>query len=140
MGDFPLDTKTAHHLRTLVLHRIQLQCRQHFTDDFLRQTSLSFLEVAMADAFAGHLQAFCVAIGEEHILLDWPEDWWQAFKLRWFPTFTRWGLFKPVRMNHLDRKVYDAVCPHHHPQTSDHRHLPETHVAWLAGQDGFGGP
>ena len=44
------------------------------------------------------------------IVCEWPADWWQAFKERWFPKWIT-GLF-PVRYNHEEivaRAVYPLV-------------------------------
>lgn len=43
---------------------------------------------------------------------EYPKDWWQAFKERWFP---KWALRRwPVEMEviDIDHAIYGPVCPH----------------------------
>lgn len=92
----------------------------------------------IGDQFAVALRRDMVGLGGERIRIKerWPESWWEAFKERWFPTFTRWGVLRPVRYRTIDvdRKVYAAVCPHHVPFHRDNQR-PEVHVQYLAEMD-----
>jgi hypothetical protein len=63
----------------------------------------------------------------ERLVIDrqWPADWWQAVRARWFP---RWWLRRwPVRYEQIqiDQPLYAAICPH--LRTPDHG----SHVQWL---------
>ena len=56
---------------------------------------------------------------------SWPEDWWEAVRERWFPS---WYLAKyPVKYKHVSvhAKTYKAVCPHLQTQEQ------EDHVRWM---------
>ena len=138
---FAIPAASMRRVHTTVLHRVRLNCAEHFTQEFLEQTSLVFMEEAFVGGLTARLTASIVGIGKERIRVDreWPRTWWDAFKLRWFPTFTRWGLLRPADMDsvHIDQDVFAAVCPHHAPLTAD-RHQAHVHVQWLGGMDGYG--
>lgn len=77
------------------------------------------------------LDTYMVGIPKETIDLEaeWPEDWWEAFRERWFPAWwlKRW----PVKCHRiaLHTKKYGPVCPH--------LDVPDkgTHLAWLSQQE-----
>lgn len=60
--------------------------------------------------------AECIALVKKGHRIDideeWPADWWQAFKARWFPAWAlrRW----PVKMRevHVHEQIYGPLCPH----------------------------
>lgn len=57
---------------------------------------------------------------------QWPETWWDAVKVRWFP---RWALKRwPAQFREIDidRPLFYAVCPH---LQSDERNR---HLQWMA--------
>lgn len=60
---------------------------------------------------------------------QWPADWWQAFKARWFPL--RWLARWPVRYERVDvsEPVYAACCPHIDASGTDSKH-----IRWLQEQ------
>ena len=43
---------------------------------------------------------------------SYPENWWEAFKDRWFPEWLKRRYPVRFREIHIDRPVYKAVCPH----------------------------
>lgn len=138
---FAIPAASMRRVHTTVLHRIQLNCAEHFTQEFLEQTSLVFMEEAFVGGLTARLTASIVGVGKDHIRVnrEWPRTWWDAFKLRWFPTFMRLHLLRPAVMDsvHIDQDVFAAVCPHHAPLTGD-RHQARIHVQWLGGMDGYG--
>ena len=137
---FPRSSADMRQVHTTVLHRVRLNCVEHFTQEFLEQTSLAFMEEAFIGGLTARLTASIVGVGKDRIRVDreWPRTWWDAFKLRWFPTFIRFHLLRPAVIDsvHIDQDVFAAVCPHHSPLTGD-RHRAQDHVAWLCEQDGF---
>lgn len=67
-------------------------------EDFLtRQTAVAF-------------RTYFLGLGQEKREVEWPADWWQHFKARWFPAWAkrRW----PVQMTRREFIVYAKVCPH----------------------------
>ena len=78
-----------------------------------------------------HLSAYMNGgLFKERIQIDeqWPLDWWQAVRERWFPSWwlARWPV--KYRSVHVDRPIYAAVCPHLDgtPQSE--------HVLWMFSQ------
>ena len=53
------------------------------------------------------VRALCDGLStvEEHAM--WPEDWWQAFKVRWFPAWLE--RIYPIRMQRMETHRW---CPH----------------------------
>ena len=101
--------------------------------DILSQHELSSLRDAKAvelrvekiiDGLAIQLCASIWGMPRERLVIDrqWPADWWQATKERWFPAWwlRRW----PVRYEKIDLDVqmYSAICPHLSLDTQD-KHL-----------------
>ena len=75
------------------------------------------------------LRSYVHAMPREKISVhkQWPADWWQAFRARWFP---RWWLRKfPVKYERVDieQTIYGPVCPH--LLCEDNRE----HFQWMAG-------
>lgn len=57
---------------------------------------------------------------------EWPKDWWQAFRERWFPVW--WLRRYPVKTDfiEIDIQQYLAVCPHIQDDEQ------KEHLDWLA--------
>ena len=74
---------------------------------------LSFIDDVTKDLLV-ELTACMPGVVNERVIVheQWPKDWWQAFKERWFPSWLKRHF--PVEWNHLDidRPLYAAVCPH----------------------------
>lgn len=91
---------------------------------------LSVWEDREVDKLVMELEAFFQGIEDEHIRVDesWPLTWWDAVKERFAPAWfrRRW----PVHYGsvHVDRKIYQAVCPH---LPTDPKH---THYEWFTNQ------
>lgn len=73
------------------------------------------------------LKTYVLGLADERIRIykEWPENWWEAFKDRWFPTWLKNKY--PVRYDHImvDQAIYKAVCPH--LTTDEHK----KHVTFL---------
>lgn len=131
----------AVNIQTLVLDRVLLNIGHLVSTDTVRNMRLSGWHDQLADAFAFKLETYLLGIGKERIQFDcmWATTWWDAFKERWFPTFTRWTWFPmsppSYTGEHLNTERYAKVCPHHHPMVDPsgrNRDTLEMHTAWLA--------
>jgi hypothetical protein len=82
------------------------------------------------------LDTYMHGIGEERIVIDreWPADWWQAFRERWFPKW--WLKCWPVlhKSLHINEAKYAAVCPHIHDDGRDQ----QKHIRWMVMPKGIG--
>lgn len=58
-------------------------------------------------AMMHRLESDLLTMDEREITAQWPQDWWQAFRLRWFPPWwlARW----PVEYRYLREKQYGKV-------------------------------
>ncbi len=65
-----------------------------------------------------HFATYVMGMHEQRIDKEWPRDWWEAFKERWFFRFgLRWWVRRwPVRRESIHTDVYKAVCPHIEPR------------------------
>jgi len=77
------------------------------------------------------LHALCLAqLAHEYRLhVQYPRDWWEAFKARWFPV---WVLRScPVQYTVIDERheIFTSVCPHLPAGERD------PHVFYLGGID-----
>ena len=92
------------------------------------------------------VEAFIAAMPSKRIEInkEWPLDWWQAFRERWFPAW--WLSRYPVRHDriYISQQLYSQVCPHlQKDPTSIHLDFlaseisPEeiTHGELLSGED-----
>ena len=108
LRDVMFTTQTAEKLRIGVqqyLSREHLHCLAGGLDAHIYE---------IADGLAIQISSFVLATGGETISIHrrWPRDWWQAFKLRWFP---KWALSRwPATYDEIDieRRVYEKICPH----------------------------
>lgn len=81
---------------------------------------------------AAFLDTYMLGLPDQVISIDeqWPKDWWQAFRERWFP---KWRLKKhPVRYKTIQiyQKTFKAVCPHMTTPQGDNN----VHIEWFAEQ------
>jgi hypothetical protein len=106
--------------REIVAEKIQLASQICISGECLRDARLDLLADHAANQLVLRLSAYVVGLPTERISVhrQWPADWVQAFKERWFPAFLlrRW----PVRYERLDvdEPRFGAVCPH--LKTADH--------------------
>ena len=79
----------------------------------LRATTTLNVSREIADLMVMELAAFLAGkkVNTIHVDIEYPADWWQAFKERWFPQWmiNRWPIkYKRVYIN---ENQY-AICPH----------------------------
>lgn len=107
-----------------------VQC-QSFADQELANVSHDMAYNMMTRSYQQIIRVMGLGTKPEHIKVyrQWPADWWQAFKERWFPNWVlrRW----PVRYEtiDIDRTIYTRFCPH--VKIPDNR----PHISWLHDLD-----
>lgn len=78
--------------------------------NFRVETDMDYI----ADAMVVSLFTYMAGIGKERVEVheEWPANWWEALKERWFPAWAlrRWPVQK--KSIHISKAVYHAVCPH----------------------------
>lgn len=72
------------------------------------------VETSLKEFLVYKLEAYIQGLPDHKIKIDeeFPEDWWEAFKDRWFP---EWLLKRyPVKYKriYVNQKIYKSVCPH----------------------------
>ena len=74
------------------------------------------------------LKASVLAMPTRRVLLkvQYPADWWQAFRARWFPAWwlRRWPI--EYEVVEVDEQLYGAICPHVDVKVN------AEHFKWLA--------
>ncbi len=117
-------------LHEYVAERIRLGSIEYFSDAALGTMDAeleSFLDQAI-EGVGLRLRAYVYAMPKEtiEIHLKYPDDWWQAFRERWFPDWwlRRW----PVVYDLIDisEKRFGPVCPH---LAGSHN---TDHLQWMA--------
>ena len=97
-------------IRAVALERMRYAIDGAVSLECLEQSAIGV--EATVDLLCGQLrtQLDWIVAGEEleHIKAEWPRDWWQAFRARWFPAWAlkRW----PVVMAWAEMRA-DAVYP-----------------------------
>jgi hypothetical protein len=94
---------------------------------------VKFFDDKVMGQFIAQLECWASGLGEQTLSIheQWPRDWWQAFRERWFP---RWWLKKhPIKYKHIhvEQKIYKAVCPHNLGIATKK----EDHLRWLFWQE-----
>jgi hypothetical protein len=77
-----------------------------------------------------HLKAAALGKNIENVDIEekWPQDWWQAFRERWFPAWwlNRW----PVKYKRISvHKAIYRICPHLNMATD--KNSMGLHLQWL---------
>lgn len=113
----------------LLCDRVQFIVSQAYALSALSQSrmeSTAWLDMRLK-ALVAQLTVEMPGVLKERLTIDrqWPADWWQAVRARWFPGWwlRRW----PVKYERIqiDRPLYAAICPH--VRTPE----PGPHVQWL---------
>lgn len=91
-----------HNIDLRVLEKVMLNCR---LDGYITDMARNLLVEFMLEL---------PALFDREIVVQeaWPENWWEAFKERWFPG---WLLRRyPVKMKSINirERVFKAICPH----------------------------
>lgn len=112
---------------SLILTKLQVGCGRAVSSTVLRHAKFNVCE-SLGEELSIQLTSYVATLGKQKIDIDirYPEDWWQAFRDRWFP---RWYLSRrPSRFVHKEvhESVFKAVCPH---LDLDDKAI---HVQWLA--------
>ncbi len=86
---------------------------------------------AAKDELVVSLTSYIYGLLDDRIKIyeEYPEDWWQAFKERWFPAWILRRYPVKYRVIDIDRKIYKAVCPHVNKPDNG------SHFTWLASKD-----
>lgn len=101
-----LETVTLEKVKVCAIHRMSNEQVALMNLRLDQSDHASF----MADQLALRLSGYVHAMHEEPIRIEYPRDWWQAFRQRWFPA---WWLNKyPVQMTKVEEKRFGRVCPH----------------------------
>ncbi len=97
-----------------VLRRVEFGIRRELDRSGMSQLDFNVVVSDVARGMAVELRAYLwgETLGNISIHEEWPRDWWQAFKDRWFPLWalTRW----PVRYQTIDVEEvrHGPLCPH----------------------------
>jgi hypothetical protein len=103
--------------KQLVLNKVHLVTRYELDRRELHglsaNSAVDYVE-HVGRELAVYLDTYMLGLREQIIDIDekWPEDWWQAFRERWFP---KWWLRRhPVRYKEVSvhQEIFKAVCPH----------------------------
>ena len=126
-----MDTPDPLPISRIELERIQVAVSRSLSsaslDSIASSVRADFLDGYFSRDVTLTFRAFLYGNGRETWKCEWPADWWQHFKKRWFP---RWALRRwPVRMEKREGVVFQRVCPH----MAIHQNTP--HLAFLAGFD-----
>lgn len=111
----------------LVLRKVVAATRLKLDREMLRAMAESLEGEAYVDAVSGDVKFYFTAMvngkGNRICAAQYPEDWWQAFKERWFPEWAkrRW----PVQYREVRYEKFAAMCPHVH--VAD----PKSHLRFL---------
>jgi hypothetical protein len=97
-----------HWLEDNALHDVRNNYDARQQHDLLRQQMVYSLETSI------------LMMDEDEFVASWPENWWQAFRQRWFPN--RWLNKHPVKMAYMREKKYGKVFLSVFPdRTTEHR-------------------
>lgn len=106
-------------VKTVTLEKLPLHVRRCFSDhewDVIRNQELKFGLVPHAREILMELRGFVLGelIGDETV--TYPADWWQAFKVRWFPGWAlqRW----PAKMA-VKKFIVHGIYPDFRPSLSE---------------------
>jgi hypothetical protein len=110
--------------------RLTVSNLEHDTERLLNRGSIERWRDERLRGFVTQLETYIVGMPSERVVVhrQWPTDWWQAFRERWFPQW--WLKRHPVKYERIDvdKQLYAAVCPH--VEVQDHKE----HLKWLAAQ------
>lgn len=131
-----------HSVNSYSAEKIPLCCQKGLTQNLLDVDHARWSQYldTVTNEMVVSLDTYMAGIVSERIVIDrqWPADWWQAFRERWFPGW--WLARRPVQYEriHVDKKIFSAVCPHV-PITSPGQVT--RHLEWMAlTHDGVDGP
>jgi hypothetical protein len=129
------DRKGEHPMLTVVAERVRFTMKERLADNLHRHLEVTSEYDARIRETVVRMASYVLAMPKERIQIHeaWPEDWWQAFKERWFPGWAlkRWPV--KYRTIHVDEQKYGPVCPHLDVPG------PGRHVEFML-QDGSGEP
>lgn len=78
---------TPRQIRTIRLNKLQVALTRHLATELL-EPRVDFDERWIADDIVISVRGYIWADENEyHKTISYPADWWQAFKLRWFPAW-----------------------------------------------------
>ena len=106
-------------IKRFVADKIRITASEHLSRQELSSlTCNGRLKISVAEDLAGslvcHLETYIHGMEDQKIYIhrQWPKDWWQAFKERWFAAWMkrRW----PVEYKQIDieERIFKSVCPH----------------------------
>ena len=72
----------------VVLDKIKVAAMQTLSPDFM-DAAISQMPDLIGNRLALQLNAYVFGEKGDDLVIDYPRDWWEAFKNRWFP---RWAL------------------------------------------------
>jgi hypothetical protein len=101
-------------IEKILLEKITFNITQTISREMLENAvSIKVIEDLYSDNFLFLLRAEVWGEKIDSHDIAWPKDWWQAFKLRWFPKWvlTRW----PVIYEHHHVEV-NVIYPEYRPE------------------------
>ena len=96
-------------LTNVELENLKFTLRERINKDLFSRASFDIVEDVIMDTLTLELK---VNVFAEHVgrnICEFPENWWQAFKDRWFPVWLK--KLSPVRMT---RFTVDVHCAYPH--------------------------
>ena len=121
---------------------------QFISDQQLRSTSVEAVRDTCLRGYIVQLRTRLLAKSVEHHhwsldtyinkMVELPADWWQAFKLRWFPKrlLQIWPVkyeYHPIIYIVHHHDTYTRICPHLDIPTTHEKEI--THLRWLEEDD-----
>lgn len=123
------ENHNAFSLDNFSVDTIKMSIRKIIREEDYRDYNIQFstrFERISAEDMVFEIYAYVTGkvIDKIHVDVEYPSDWWEAFKDRWFP---EWMLRKwPVKMTRIKiNETRYAICPH---LAAEPRH---NHYMWL---------
>ncbi len=114
-------------IQQVMVEKVHVTCQEVLSEELFIANHVDLQAACDHVAHVMVLRLQSSVLGKQHGKIDverqWPADWWQAVRERWFP---RWWLKRwPVRYCQVSvHEVVWNVCPHLNIKTMDgQRHL-----------------
>ena len=94
----------------VVLNKSKLSLQNTISKIALHNATIDIIEMIGGDVIV-RIEKICIS-GKEKIIKEtqFPRDWWQAFRERWFPKW--WLRLCPIQYKKVITKEIIKMCPH----------------------------
>ena len=120
------------HSKQIVLDKIKLGLETRISRELLLNPKID-IEDWLEDFSRIRIRGYLLGEPVKEINIEYPRDWWQAVKARWFPRLARLKWPVLYTRHHIDIK---AVYADFHPSLPDYQHqfvlnyFPSPPVRW----------